>query len=58
LGQKPLAKQAGISHDTLCRLEGHDAAPIKAEPATIAKLLRCYGQHGVALAPGSIIHGQ
>jgi hypothetical protein len=29
---------------------------VKAKDATLEKLLTCLGQHGVALAPGRIIH--
>ena len=56
LGQKALARMAGINPDTLNRLEQSDAAVIRAKEETIAKLLCCFGWHGVALAPGSIIH--
>jgi transcriptional regulator with XRE-family HTH domain len=56
LNQKQFAKLAGINPDTLNRLEKSGPSRIKAKPATVEKLLTCFGQHGVALAPGRIIH--
>jgi transcriptional regulator with XRE-family HTH domain len=56
LNQKQLARAAGVNPDTLNRLECHGADAIKAREATVEKLLSGLGQHGVALAPGSIIH--
>jgi predicted transcriptional regulator len=56
LSQKQFAQVAGVHQDTMNRLEGADIKPIKAKEATVEKLLTCLGQHGVALAPGRIIH--
>jgi hypothetical protein len=47
---------AGVNADTLNRLECSGTSLIKAKEATVEKLLTCLGQHGVALAPGRIIH--
>jgi hypothetical protein len=56
LDQKTFAKMACVNPDTLCRLERSGLRQIKAKESTVEKLLTCYGQHGIALAPGSIIH--
>jgi len=47
---------AGVNPDTLNRLETSGAHTIKAKQLTVEKLLTCLGQHGIALAPGRIIH--
>jgi len=56
LSQKQLARMAGVNPDTLNRLETSGAHVIKARELTVEKLLTALGQHGVALAPGRIIH--
>jgi transcriptional regulator with XRE-family HTH domain len=56
LNQKDLARAAGVNPDTLNRLERSGTQAIKGKEATVDKLLNCLGQHGVALAPGRIIH--
>jgi transcriptional regulator with XRE-family HTH domain len=56
LNQKQLALLAGVNPDTLNRLETSGANAIKARELTVEKLLTVLGQHGVALAPGRIIH--
>jgi hypothetical protein len=55
IGPEAAGKQAGISHDTLCRLEQSGAAPIRAEPATVEKLLTCFGQHGWLYNPRNLV---
>ena len=58
LSQKQFAREAGVNPDTLCRVETSGANPIRAKELTVEKLLTCLGQHGVALAPGRIIHAR
>lgn len=54
--QKQFAGKAGISSDTLNRLEQSGTDPIRATRATVDKIKTCLAQHSIALAPGCIIH--
>jgi hypothetical protein len=55
IDQRTLAAAAGVSYQTICRLEAYGPSPIPARDSTAARLLYALGARGVALIPGGCV---
>jgi transcriptional regulator with XRE-family HTH domain len=54
ISQPTLAKEAGISEQTLRRMERPEAAPIGGRVTTLRAVLVALGQHGVIFTPNGV----